>query len=211
VALPSIAYDQADVLSNPDLAKVSLWNLEFMDAGNLAPATAGVVGGQEYDDKQLCRAWRLSERTLVEATTAGSRADSEVQSEGDVLQLEYVDDEIAGQFTEGVLDTWLAVNFGEDARGSVIVRPAPLQDRKRAVYTAWVTGLMASSLANKVIAAADNKAVFDHLEIPVDDDLNEQIKAAADEAGDLPAVPDDPNPDPNGPPTPEEDDPAADE
>jgi hypothetical protein len=192
VAVPSLAYDQADVAANPELAKVTLWQLDFMDAGNLAQATEGVVGGHEYDDKQLCRAWRLSERTLVEATTAGSRADSEVQSEGDVLQLEYVDDEIAGQFSEGVLDAWLVINFGEDARGSVVVRPAPLADRKRAVYTKWVDGLLASSLANKVIAAADNKAVFDHLEIPVDDDLNEQVKAAADEASDLPAVPDDP-------------------
>lgn len=127
VAMPSLAVDQQEAINNPELAKTSLWQLEFMDAGSYSSATAGIIGAQEYDDKQLCRAWRLSERTLVEATTAGSRADSETHSAGDTLQLEYIDDEIAGQFNEGVVDDWARLKFGARP-GDVFIKPVPLSD-----------------------------------------------------------------------------------
>jgi hypothetical protein len=181
VAIPSFGFENDEIANEPALAKATPWDLDFYDAGSHSTATGGIVGAQEYDDKQLCRAWRLSERALIEATTSGSRADSEQHTETDVLQLEAVDNEIARQFSAGVVDDYLVLNYGEKARGAITCEPTPLADKKSAVYLKHVEAVNADPVMGPVFRkSVDTFAVCEHLGIPAEKDINELLDEAAD-------------------------------
>ena len=83
-----------DLLHSPDLAKQSLWNWGFMDAGNSGPAQEAILNKLRYYDSLMLRGWCKTERSLIQADTAGSRADSETHQGINDADNEQIHDEI---------------------------------------------------------------------------------------------------------------------
>lgn len=182
-AVPNSQYSPDKLQADPNLVKLPTWELEFLDAGNHSPAIMGVVGGQDYDDKSMCRAMRLSERAQIEAVTAGSRADSETHGDTDVSQLESIGGMIAHAFNAQCVDEYLLINHGPEAVGEVYAVQPPLTDRKTAVFREYGKAVQAHPVYGKVLVEnTDNEAVFGHLGVPVSKDLNEAFKTAGAEA-----------------------------
>jgi hypothetical protein len=150
---------------------------------------------------------------VLEATTAGSRADSESHTDNAILDTETVDDEIADQLNHGpdgsggVVDDVLRINWGEDAAGSVYVEPAPIQDRRLQVFKDLLKDfLIDPQFRAQLINAADKPAMLEALGIPVGKNAKfDEVKAVVPVPPGMPPRPGEPGnspPDPNAPPEP---------
>jgi hypothetical protein len=193
VVVPTTEYTDEALQSNPKLAESTSWSIEFMDAGNYSTAMAGMIAESEYTDKNKVRGWRWPERAVLEATTAGSRADSQSHTSSISLDLELLDNDQADQITQGqpthnvpgVVDELLALNFGEQARGTVKIVPAPLSDPKVELYTKMIEAVMANSTLAPVFAkVADWGDIYAHMDIKIagEGDLTKEIPSLIDEA-----------------------------
>jgi hypothetical protein len=150
-----------------DLAGKSQWLISFLDAGG-ADHAGGFDTALRYLDALKFRGWLRSERTGMEATQSGSRADSETHTDSALLDCTLVDRDIADALSRGVVDDVLAVNWGEEARGSVYIEPAPLVDDKIATYKLLLAAILGNPGAlEELLASADMEAVLDALDIPM--------------------------------------------
>jgi hypothetical protein len=141
VALQNIRYEPADVQRNPKLAELGLWQLDFYDAGTLAPAINGYIDKHDHLDKRLIRAWRQSERANVESGGGASRADSETHGDTDQNQIAYVDACIVYQM-QAIVDDLVMVNGGQ--AGDVIIAPKPMFDEEQQNSRTVMAAMMAS-------------------------------------------------------------------
>lgn len=183
VAFQAYEWDKNQIQRNPDLTKVTDWSIDFYDAGNLAPAQAGMIATAEYDDKQLLRAWETPERSAISANTGGAKADSEVHSDSGVSAVEMVDDDLADQATKGLMNSMLLCNLGEKAVDKVILEPAPHVERKRMAAQAFLKLLIVDPvIRTAILRCTDTNELIDLCEVPRNSDFNistEELKAAA--------------------------------
>lgn len=202
---PGYAYGAEEIAANPNLAKVTSWQLDFYDAGNMGPAIDGFIQEREYDDKLLVRAWCRPERSVLEATTSGSRADSVSHSDNAILDTENVDDEIADQLnhgpdgTGGVVDDILVINGGPDDAGAVFIEPAPIEDKRLGVFKDLLGQFLADpQFRAQLINATDKPAMLEALGAPLGKDATfEPVKAVVPVPPGMPPR--------NGPPQPGDD------
>jgi len=122
-----------DLRMAPELAKQSLWSWGFVDSGNCGPAQSAILEKLAYYDALMVRAWCKPERMLLQATTSGSRADSEThQGLGD-SDCEQVHDDILAEVNEQSVDRVLIENYGPKAKGTVKLKATPIVDENRVV------------------------------------------------------------------------------
>jgi len=182
VTCPSLALDVQQIQQKPELSKVSLWKVEVIATGEYAPAVANILEQQGYYDKLKCRAWGTPERALLEAQTAGSRADASTADAQCVDDMESIEDSIVSQLNhggmgnQGAVDDFLRFNFGEDAVGTVVIKPAPLVDEKRQfkqdLLKAWFP------VDPELQARTNREAMLKEQEIPANEDFNlDEFKA----------------------------------
>ncbi len=166
VKLPNLFANTEDPRQSADLAGKSAWVIGFLESVHAAPCLQGMTDRQRYYDVQMFRAWLRPERTGLESRY-GSRADAHRHTDTAITDSELLHADVCTQLNRNVVDDLLTLNFGEDARGSVYIAPAPLQDDKRAVLSnllqaAWKNpATLAQSLSQ-----TDMDAVFDTMEIP---------------------------------------------
>lgn len=139
VSLPSVQFSANQIAQQPKLASTSLWELDFYDAGTLAPAQIGNLQDLQYDDALFFRALKLPERAgQAGRHGGGTNAESETQTESSVFSKEATAADIAYQLTcgnpffgvRGLIDDILIYNFGQKAKGSVLMTFAPMSDYK---------------------------------------------------------------------------------
>jgi hypothetical protein len=194
VCVPTTEYSDSDLQENPKLAGLSPWKIDIVNAGSYAPAIDGIIRERQYQDVQMCRAWGVPERAALEATSAGSRADSESHGDSASFDLEAIDDDIADQFSRGqptydvpgVIDEIVALNWGESARGLLRAIPAPLVDSKVEVYEKLLQSVFGNpQMASTFASVVDWPDVLSHLDIATTDDLRERLpellRTAADQ------------------------------
>lgn len=122
-----------DLINSPEIAKQSLWHWDFMDAGNCGPAQEAILNKLRYYDTMMVRAWCNSERALLQADTAGSRADSESHQDIGDADCEMINDEIAEIVNEQAVDEVLEENYGPQARGTVKIVAGQIVDENRVI------------------------------------------------------------------------------
>lgn len=200
--LPTVEYSDSELMANPKLAEITQWRVDWLDAGNYAPAMDGFIHENEYQDKLKCRGWGMPERAALEATSSGSRADSEQHSDNAGLDIELIDDDLASQVSiglpshgvPGLVDELLALNFGEETRGTVVVKPAPLSDPKVALYSQLIETVFANpALAPSFAEVTDWEAVFEHMDLDATKDIGTRLKQllgdASKKANQIPPLP----------------------
>lgn len=167
IALPNLAMQADDARVMAEMAGKSTWVISFLEAANAATNMTGMTDRQRYYDQLMFRGFLRSERTGMEAQTAGSRADSESHADAGITDSALVHSSICEALNTGAVDDVLTLNWGEEARGSVYVTPAPLQDAKRALFTDLFSELWAQPAGmSQFVKNADMDAVFDLMEIP---------------------------------------------
>lgn len=164
VALQNVRYEQADIQRNPKLAEVGLWQLDFYDAGTLAPAITGYSDKHNELDKRLVRAWRQSERAVLESTGGASRADSETHGSSDDKQVEYLDACFVYQL-QSLVDNLVIANGGK--KGDVQIRNKPFFDsEQQAAQTVINTGLQSPVVAPSLQKMVDFDALAKKAGVP---------------------------------------------
>lgn len=188
--IPTTEYTDTDLQANPELATLAPWKLVIEDAGNYASAMDGFIHEDEHNEKLLVRAWGWGERAAIEATTAGSRADSETHIGAASMDLEDIDDDIAAQVTQGqpqydvpgLVNELLRLNWGDDAVDAIVVKPAPLVDSKVDTYNDLIKAWFANpALAPYLIQVPNVAKIFQHLDIDCVDDIDDQIDEVIEE------------------------------
>jgi len=166
VAFETEHVDADDLRANPDLAKLARWAIETVDVGSSAAAMSGLVGEREYFDKLLFRAWLLAERTALEGHH-GTLAEAEAHADIGITGSDLLHADFVRCLNWYVVDDLLALNFGEDARGSVWITPAPIVDKRLATIRQIFTAMLGNpGTLEMVLSETDRDAVYDILGVP---------------------------------------------
>jgi hypothetical protein len=158
----------------------TLWQIKITDTSGYSE---GIKASQEtlaYWDKLFCRGWYTPERSAIEATKAGSRADSGTAADTAVDDLEAIDDDIADQLNNGQdgvigpVNDVLLFNRGPSEVDSVIIEPAPLVDAKRQLQKDLFIAMVQRNpaAATEAWARLDKVQTFDDLELPTDPEFD---------------------------------------
>ena len=175
------ALDPREIIANtPEfadkLSQVKVFDVDFLDAGNVAPAVSGFIALLEYYDKKLFRGMLRPERAGLEAVAAGSRADSEQHTETGAADSEAIDADLTGSFDEHVVRTALRLNFGEEKARRIHVISTPLLKWKQQVFREVISRLVSNpDIAISTAKTLDMDGMFGQLSLP-------QIKAFVFEA-----------------------------
>lgn len=185
--VPTTEYTDAELQEHPEFANLAPWKIDFMQAGDCSPALAGIREDRDFQDARKVRAWCWPERAMLEARRGGlGQGDSKTHSDAGEADLELIDDDIAQQLSvgqplydvPGVADEITALNWGEEYRGCILVRPVPLVDSKVSVYTSLIDAAMGNQqLAPLMAQTIDWPATLAHLDIKTVDDLREKMPA----------------------------------
>lgn len=138
IVTPKIASAYADEedLNDP---KAQAWTVTLLeDRGSRQP---GFIERLRYLDTLKMRGYLRPERVALEGQF-GTKAEAGVHADIAILDGELIDQDIARVINWHVVDQLMALNFGEDARGTVYITPAPLQDELKALYVELVKALM---------------------------------------------------------------------
>ncbi|HEX8325790.1 MAG TPA: hypothetical protein VF595_17935, partial [Tepidisphaeraceae bacterium] len=123
--------DALDMRVNEKLADANMVDVQFVDIGNPGPAIGAISARLDTLAKNIIRGMLLPERTLTEASSGGSRADS--QEHGDVVTAgaEAWHEHLVEMLNEQVVAALIRENCGEEYVGRITLRAVPLQDERR--------------------------------------------------------------------------------
>lgn len=165
-------------------AQPFMWRIEIQeDKGSRQP---GFLERLEYLDKQLIRGLIVPERAALEASNAGSRADSITHSDSALLHSDIMHRCIVREINAQIIDHLLSINFGPDAVGSVRLEATPLADEKRRIFRAALDEILKSPKGQDLV---DSDALFDMAGLPKAEQIIDDAVASA-----LPPVPSPPVP-----------------
>lgn len=126
-----------------------------------------------YLDKLLVRGMLAPERSIIEGQF-GTKAEAVTHTESSILVRELEHQNITRIVNWHVVDQLLALNYGEETRGSVYLCAVPLQDTK----TAWLRQVWMEFVKNptsfaEAMGQVDTNAVMDALGLPKNVDTAE--------------------------------------
>lgn len=129
VAMPTNMSAWAEDLARQgvDIEKLWAWQISFIES-------TGQHGGDlrsllSHFEALMMRGWLVPERAAIEGQH-GTKAESEVHQDIVIAGAELLLDEFIDTIQKQVVDQVLVLNFGEDARGTVKLKPSPLVDEK---------------------------------------------------------------------------------
>lgn len=169
-----------DLRATPELAKATPWVVESFDTGTSAtglPAMEVLI--RLYDSKKM-RGMLVPERTALEGQH-GTKSEVAEQADVGLAKAESDHAELLRYVNQHLVDRLLVWNFGEKARGQVMLTATPLIDEKKAIFRwVWEALLANPGILDLLAAKLDIAAMAEGLEIPTLDDLNPAMEDAAD-------------------------------
>lgn len=175
IVVPNLAGLQIeDFKGLADFADKSLWGIDTVNMGNPGPAIEGLLNQLRYYDALMVRGMMRPERSLLEASRGGSRADSQNHADVGMTDSEMVHADIVLSINEQIVNPLLMYNFGPDARDSVRVTAAPLVDEKKLIDEDLLKAVAANPQAlAQLIAHTDMSAWMDRVGLPQNEDSEE--------------------------------------
>lgn len=171
VALPDTLAKWAEeyIQMGGDPTKVKAWMIEFLESSS--GHVQELLGLLQHLESLMVRGWLVPERAVLEATTAGSRADSGTAADLSMLIAEDLADDIADWFSHSIIDKVLYLNYGPDAVGGVRVKHEPIDTREknyiRNLIKDVLTTPVGEDLARRVL---DYDQMLTQADIPVRDE-----------------------------------------
>jgi hypothetical protein len=196
VTFPNLSNLSLDDLKDlPNAAKLSLWSIDTIDMGNTGPAQSALIEQLKYMDMLIVRAWGQPERSVLEATRSGSRADSESHGDLATAGAEAVHESIVDSINRQVVDPLIRANFGEEAVGTVRLEAVPMVDERQDIDRAILDGMAANPTAFiEALRHTDMDALMDRLGAPRNEDAGEwrfELPAPTADKGAKPPVDED--------------------
>lgn len=197
IAMPTILKPWAAELARDGKAgpDMEAWTVDFLE-------TKAQHGGEFTDAMKHCeslmlRGWLVPERAASEAQTAGSRADSETSADFAMLAVDLTLHDIVQCLNVQVVDPLLAMNYGDQARGTVRIKRAGVAPAQQVFFKALITASLGNPAnvalllklvdMNSLVAAA---GLPEPIEIPTQEELEEVAKPEPPPmAGDEPPEP----------------------
>jgi hypothetical protein len=140
------------------------WKIELIsDSGGRQPQ---FIERLRYLDTLKVRGLLIPERSVLEGQF-GTKAEAGVHTQMSVLMMENNDRFIAKEVNGQIVDQLLMLNYGNDMKGKVRIKPAPLQD----VAIDFLRTLYAAMIANPAgfaeeFGTIDTDSLKDKLEVP---------------------------------------------
>jgi hypothetical protein len=167
------------------------WRIDVLSDDN--PRQPGFRDRLDYLDKLFARGLQWPERSLLEGMF-GTKAEAGAHQSLALTNQDLVHRHVTRHINWYVIDQLLALNFGEDARGTIRLVAAPLVDAKleflRNLYLELMRNVQGHMEESPTV---DWDAVKDTLGIPKAEEVD------SDEEGEIPQGDDEPGPDPNDP------------
>lgn len=155
---------EALIQNGVDATKIAAWSIEFVEANTShGDELTGILGKFE---SLAMRGLLVPERTAIEGqfgtkAEAGAHGDVAVSIAQDTL------DQLLRALNWHLVDKMLARNFGEQARGTAIVKAAPLVDEDKAFIRKLVeTVLVNPANVDLLTAVVDMDAAMDQTGVP---------------------------------------------
>jgi hypothetical protein len=128
IAIPSSAAEYVDQLNKEAMSKnVTGWKIDILeDSGGRQPT---FIQRLDYLDKLKVRGFGIPERAILEGNF-GTKAEAGVHGDFLILDVQNCESHIVWHINWYVIDQLLALNYGEDMRGKVRVKAAPIVDEQ---------------------------------------------------------------------------------
>lgn len=125
-----------------DPTKIKAWTLQFLETatGHVAEWT----GTLEHLEKQIARGWLVPERAIIEATTAGSRADAENATDLALEVCEQLAQELDFTISNYVINQLVLLNYGDQYIDAIRLKHRPLTEASRAMMKAIMTAVLSA-------------------------------------------------------------------
>lgn len=165
VTFESAAIDSDDLRGNPELLKLANFSIDAVDVGSSGQSIAPMIAHAQYIDGLLMRGWLQPERSALQGQH-GTNAEAETHAKVGVTDSERVHRQMVRPVQQA-LDVAMELNFGAEARGAVLISPAPLVDAKRRVMEQLYEAMLKNpGLLELILAEIDRDQVYDRLELP---------------------------------------------
>ena len=178
VAMPKALAPWAEDLARGGFSidDLSAWSIDFLES-------KGQHGGDltdlmRYFDSLMMRGWLVPERAAIEGQQ-GTKAEAAVHGDIVLAGGELLLEDVQGVINRQVVDPLLVVNFGEQARGTVKMMPAPLIDEKAALIRRMVEKVLGEpGNLDLLLEVADLDSMLDQTAIPKLDETidNEKVR-----------------------------------
>ena len=148
------------------------WKIELMsDQGGGA---TNFVPRLEYLDRQMFRGFLMPERTAMEGRF-GTKAEAATHIDVAITTMELVDRHITRHINWYLVDQLLALNWGDEARGTVWLSSAPLADIKRELIVELYKKIIDNPQGFMAeIDSIDRDAIKEQLGIPINQDEEDE-------------------------------------
>jgi len=159
-----------------DPSKLRAWHLDFLKAGDSGGSQ--LIAIARHWESLMMRGWLVPERAGLEGEH-GTKAEAETHTEpvADGADLFLAD--LARHLNWYVIDPALALNWGLDARGSVELRPGPVNDQVREMLQGIVEKVLTNPVSLDLFAdTIDWQASVDRVGVPRREDMNDDLTAA---------------------------------
>lgn len=181
IAVEKLIGDINDLMSNPELSKLTRWSLNSFDTGSSSTAVSGILESLRYLDQLKMRGMLRPERTATEGQH-GTLAEVTEQADVGLAEGEDIHKSMTTIVNWHSVDRLLAWNFGEQARGKVVIVPTPLIDERRAIFKTLLSALLVNpGVADLLVSKIDIDAVAEHLGLPTTGPINPEL-------GELPPI-----------------------
>lgn len=178
VAIPNDYAPELDALEKQyggkDLG--TRWKIVRQDTGGAMQG--GFVERARYLDSLKFRGWLVPERAATEGQF-GTKAEAETHANLALIGCELVHQDIVRTLNWFAVNQALALNFGPRARGSVWLKPAPLQDDARVFFRSLLVALIsARGGVETALRLLDWEGMIDQSGVPKAKDFVNALRAA---------------------------------
>ena len=144
VAMPNVFAIHAKELirSGVNLAQLKAWHISFLQTKG--DHSKGMIEALRHFEKLMLRGWLVPERSVTEGQY-GTKAEAGAHADIGLVMADLVFFDLVQQFNEDVLDLLLVVNYGEEARGSVWLKPSGLSPGLRAFFRSLLTEVLSEA------------------------------------------------------------------
>jgi hypothetical protein len=136
----------------------------------------GFIDKLRYLDSCMMRGWLLPERTALEGQF-GTKAEAGIHGDVGLTGSDLLHKDMVRCLNWHVVDRLLALNYGEDARGTVWIEPGPLVDEDMAFFRELFQQILTNpAFAAAIIKAMDVDSIIDRIDVPKRDDAIIDLK-----------------------------------
>jgi hypothetical protein len=175
VAAPSTIHPSADMFVNSGMKpdNYRAWSIEYLNSETTDHAT-GLDTSLRYFDAQLLRGLLVPERTALESTGGGTKAESDVQGSWSINASNQTLEEIVRHLNWYLIPKILELNFGEKVKDSIQVIPEPVESAKLTLLRELVRMTFSPSNPELALQVMDMDKILEQLGIPT---MGEQVVA----------------------------------